>query len=816
LTTGDTQTAESADATPLRARVLLGEPLGLLDYTIPDSLVGTLTRGTPVLVPLGKRRTSAYVAELTRGPTPTGIALKEIAGVDLDRPALPPGLIDLLLFAADYYAVPPGEMLQAALPLSARPPATRYLLTAVGELATVAPELRDPDREILKLGQKHRRGFSVVAVERSLAITRRSALPRLKRLVERGYLTVRRHKGGPRELAAFIRTDADASRLSPRAKVATRLLGLIPRDTTIRAAELVAHERDAYKHLRTLEAAGFIRRVAETERKSLHAEPAVADTAPTPTGDQAAATAAILDAVLADRFQAFLLQGVTGSGKTEVYLRVIAQALARGKTALVLVPEIALTPQLSQRFRARFGEKCATFHSGLTPAERRDEWERVSTGEAVIGLGARSALFLPLKNLGVVIVDEEHETSFKQDETPRYHARDLAVVRAQRDRAVVVLGSATPSLESSANATQGRYTRLLLPRRVMERPMPAVEVVDLARSEKVGDDIFTRALAVVLERTIKAGEQAVLFLNRRGFSPYIYCRDCGHAFHCPDCAVTLTLHRRRGLLLCHYCGFTEPAPDICPKCVSHRLVGSGLGTERVESEIQALLGDVKTLRLDRDSVHNRADLERVLDRFARREAQVLIGTQMVAKGHDFPAVTMVGVVAADASLNFPDFRAAERTFQLLAQVAGRAGRGAIEGRVVVQAYETEHYAIRLASQHDFDGFVERELQSRRELGYPPFSHLALVRIESSSEARALAAAGEVADRLRAQVESSRLAAKILGPAPAPLSRLKGLWRVQVLVKAFKRQALRPLFVTLLKTAPRDVRQILDVDPLSML
>ena len=440
----------------------------------------------------------------------------------------------------------------------------------------------------------------------------------------------------------------------------------------------------------------------------------------------------------------------------------------------------------------------------------------MASGAATIGLGARSALFLPLRKLGVIVVDEEHETSFKQDETPRYHARDLAVVRAKRDKAVVILGSATPSLESSANATLGRYTRLLLPKRVKDRPMPDVEVVDLARSERVGEGVFTRSLAVALEATLRAGEQVVLFLNRRGFAPYIYCRDCGHTFRCPDCDVTLTLHKGRGLLLCHYCGFMEPAPDICPKCVGNRLVGFGLGTERVESEVRALMGDVSTLRLDRDSVHTRAELERVLACFGRREAQILIGTQMVAKGHDFPAVTLVGVLAADASLNFPDFRAAERTFQLLAQVAGRAGRGDARGRVVVQAYETEHYAIRMAAEHDFDGFVEKELSSRRELGYPPFSHLALVRIEGPSEAKALAAAEEVATRLRAQSEAERLPVKILGPAPAPLSRLKGLWRVQVLIKAFKRSALRPLLATLRKNRPQDVRQVLDVDPLSML
>ncbi|MBI5508854.1 MAG: primosomal protein N' [Deltaproteobacteria bacterium] len=816
---GDAPPAATVAAEPSTAgvaRLLLFEPVGLLDYRVPEALAGKLERGVAVKVPLGKRHTEAYVAALYDGPGPAGVALKEIDALSPDRPALPGALIDLVVFAADYYRVSPGELLQAALPAAVRPAAVYYRLTPAGELATAASDLSDGAHALLAFGQKHRKGFSLAAAEKSLGLTRRRAQSALKGLVGRGLFALRKKSSAPRQVTLVERTTKDAAELGPRAKSLGKLLQRLEPGRPVKVGDLVGEVPNLYRKLELLEQRGLIRKVREAERLAPHEFPEASPVPPLLTDDQKVAVEAITAAIGRGRYQAFVLHGVTGSGKTEVYLRVIERALALGKTALILVPEIALTPQLGARFRARFGDRVATFHSGLTPGERRDEWERVARGEAVIGLGARSALFLPLANIGVVVVDEEHETSFKQEESPRYHARDLAVVRAHHQGAVVVLGSATPSLESHANTVSGRYLKLGLPKRVLERPMPAVEIVDLARSEPVGDGVFTRPLATALEATLAAGEQAVLFLNRRGFAPYIYCRDCGHAFRCADCDVTLTLHQRRAVLLCHYCGFVEPAPDVCPKCLGHKLAGFGLGTERIESELHALFGDVRTLRLDRDVTRTRRQLETTLARFQAREAQVLIGTQMVAKGHDFPSVTLVGVIAADASLNFPDFRAAERTFQLLAQVSGRAGRGDSPGRVILQAYETEHYAVQAASHHDYEEFVSREMGHRRELGYPPFSHLALLRFESADEARALRAAETAAVRLRSRVDAEHLAAKILGPAPAPLSRLRGVWRIQVLIKALQRTALRPLFAALGDPRDAEVRQILDVDPLSML
>ncbi|MEE8408624.1 MAG: primosomal protein N', partial [Myxococcota bacterium] len=619
------------DARLRRARVVLSAPVGLLDYRIPPALAGDIALGVAVRVPLGKQQTSAYVVEIVDGPAPVGIKLRDIDRLDAERPRLPDNLIRLVLFAADYYRVTPGDMLTAALPAAGRRATIRYRITDDGSGAVDALKTRAPDRELLRLATRFPRGFTVAAVERDLNTTRRRGSARLKRLTDRGWLTRVTRSHGPRTATAYERVaGADPTALGARQKAARALFELVPTEGSMLASELAKKDRGAYGKLKTLEKAGLVRRIGVAQRLQPHAFDEVSDVPPVPTADQATAIDAICDAIDADRFQTFLVHGVTGSGKTEIYLRVIEHALAKGRSALVLVPEIALTPQLGARFRARFGDQVATFHSALTVAERRDEWDRVAEGKAVIGLGARSALFLPLSNLGVLVVDEEHETSFKQDESPRYNARDLAVVRGQHEKAVVVLGSATPSLESRTNANAERYAMLSLPTRVKSRPMPEVTAVDLARSERVGCGVFTERLATAVEETLSADRQVILFLNRRGFAPYIYCRDCGHAFRCPDCDVSLTLHRRRDALICHYCGFQAVTPDECPSCHSHKVISYGLGTERVEAEIAHLFGNVPTARLDRDTVRRRADLDRTLQRFACGDAKILVGTQMVA------------------------------------------------------------------------------------------------------------------------------------------------------------------------------------------
>lgn len=789
--------------------MIVNEPLNVLDYRIPEALTESVRAGVPVKVPLGKRTTRGYVAAVDRGPAPEGITLKDVREVDPERPEVPALLLDLILFAARYYHAPPGDILSAALPASARVASARYILTQDGEAAISSA--KKLDRELLELASRFPKGFTVAVCERDLGWSRRASTGRLKKHVDCGWLErMKKRREGPRRAIAYRAiTPAPDAKLSD---AGAELLAKIPSGQTLLASELAAHDRGAYRKLKTLEKHGFIERVEVEQRLTPHVAPENLETPLSATPTQQEAIKMLTAALDQNHFASFLLEGVTGSGKTEVYLRMIEHTLAAGRNALVLVPEIALTPQLGRRFRARFGDSVATFHSGLTTAERRDEWERVAAGKARIGLGARSALFLPMANVGAIIVDEEHETSFKQEETPRYNARDLAVVRARLEGAVAVLGSATPSLETHHNAANQRYTTIAMPTRVSSRPLPAVTRIDLKHEDRVGEGVFSKILHQSIEDNLSRGDQTVLFLNRRGFASNVSCDDCGHTFRCPSCDVSLTLHRRRDVLACHYCGYEERTVDECPSCHSHKLDSGGLGTERVQAEVENLLPGARIVRLDRDTVSTRTDLERALGRFASGEAKILIGTQMVAKGHDFPGVTLVGVLNADAGLNFPDFRASERTFQLLTQVSGRAGRGEKPGRVMVQTYDPEHYAVRWAAQHDYRSFAAEELEWRRELAYPPFTYLALMRFESQSESRALRVGASVAEALRDSSEPI----EVLGPAPSPIARIKGLWRFQLLIKGRDRQALHRA----LQKAPRfndpQTRQILDVDPISML
>jgi primosomal protein N' (replication factor Y) len=518
-------------------------------------------------------------------------------------------------------------------------------------------------------------------------------------------------------------------------------------------------------------------------------------------------------------YATFVLQGITGSGKTEVYLRLIAEARQRGRGALVLVPEIALTPQLAARFRARFGDDVAVLHSALPPGERRAAWRRLRAGEVGIALGARSAVFAPVRSLGVVVVDEEHDGSFKQEEGVRYHGRDLAVVRAQKAGAVVVLGSATPSLESYRNVLVGRFRRLMLPVRAnpaaAARPLPPVEILDLRQHPPDRGGLLSPPLAQAMAAALAAGEQVILFLNRRGFSTLLLCRACGHVMRCPHCAVSLTYHRGRDRLLCHYCARMEAVPAACPACRRPTLEGLGMGTEQVESMVSAQFPTARVARLDRDTADGRSGtLERLLRRVHDREVDVLVGTQMVTKGHDFEGVTLVGVLQPDQGMHLPDFRAAERTFQLLEQVSGRAGRGERPGRVIVQTYSPDHAAIESLRSHDYEGFVKGELARRQEAQYPPFSRMIAVRVDGPDENQVRAVATDAAVRARAAAGAT---VRVLGPAEAPLARLRGRVRWQVWLSGPDRASVSAVARAAGEAPlPRDVRLAIDVDPQSVL
>jgi len=518
-------------------------------------------------------------------------------------------------------------------------------------------------------------------------------------------------------------------------------------------------------------------------------------------------------------FSTVLLHGVTGSGKTEIYIQAAEYTLARGNTCLVLVPEIGLTPQLTERFASRFPDRVAVLHSSLTRKQRIDEWLRIFHGRAPVVVGTRSAVFAPLRNLKLIIVDEEHESTYKQEETPRYHARDTAIMRAQRVGATVVLGSATPSMESFRNAEKKKFEYVHITARVEDRPLPQVEIVNMREEAAVEGKqaIFSRRLLDAIGERLERKEQTMVLLNRRGFAAFLLCRHCGFTFQCTSCSVSMTYHRSVDRLLCHYCGLAKRPPNRCPECSSEYIYYVGQGTERIESELRELFPDARIGRIDRDTMKHVRDFERVFGGFRKGDIDILVGTQMIAKGHDFPLVTLVGVLAADAALSLPDFRAAERTFQLLTQVAGRSGRGDRPGEVVIQSFFPDHYTFQFACTQKFEEFYARESRYRKAMFYPPFTALAGILVTDRDKERASREARAITEFLGSVRED---AVRILGPAPAPLERVKKLHRYQLLIKAGSRPTLHRVLVALREHLDGKklgaTRVYVDVDPISLL
>ena len=525
--------------------------------------------------------------------------------------------------------------------------------------------------------------------------------------------------------------------------------------------------------------------------------------------------------LLADsrRFHVALVHGVTGSGKTEIYLRLSAAVRESGRRVLMLVPEIALTPAMVSQFRQAFGERVAVQHSGLSDGERHDQWQRIRRGDIDVVVGTRSAVFAPLEGVGLIIVDEEHDGSYKQDESPRYHGRDVAIVRGQRANALVVLGSATPSMESGYNASIGRYERIVLERRVLDRPLASVTIVDMREEfAAAGPDlVLSRALSDALAARLDRREQALVLLNRRGFATAVFCRQCAGTLDCPNCSVSLVVHgegtSRRAR--CHYCNYSARVPAVCPLCAGPYLDQAGFGTERVEVEVRRACPGARVARLDRDAIRRQGALTSLLGRFMSGEIDVLVGTQMIAKGHDFPRVTLVGVVSADVGLGLADFRASERTFQLLTQVVGRAGRGERPGEAIVQTLYPDHYSVQLACRQDYPAFFDRELDFRRKMHYPPMVSMINIIVRSRTFSGAMDDAAGIAQRLRGDAERSGL--RVLGPAPAPLGKLRGEYRAQLLIKGSHRKRMREALLTAIAARPELQRRVVvDVDPISVL
>jgi len=765
-----------------------------LTYSVPDSM--DVRIGQRVLVPLGTRRATGIV--LAAGPPlPPGIDAKPLIEVLDSEPVLSPELLTLGMWIAEYYLAPLGEVFRAMLPL--RPHSRKVRVVRVTEagrmkVREMADSLLQETRQSAELNLlKHVADHPGVTLE---ALRRKFDKPSpglIRRATEKRLLAVsitERERGTKKVMAVHLSgpLGGDSPKLSP---VARRILETLERGGEVNDhRELLKSARASLAHLKKLREQGLI----EFADPACEVESAdISEFRHTLTASQKHALEELNHGLDQREFSTVLLHGITASGKTEIYMRLVEHCLKAGRTALVLVPEIALTPAIHEQFRLRFGNGMAMLHSGLTEGQRHKAWWRARRGEARVVLGTRSAVFAPLENLGVIIVDEEHESSYKQDETPRYHGRDTAVVRARLSNALVVLGSATPSLESYANAENGKYHLLTLSERVGQRPLASVEIVDMREEfrETHTQVPISRRLREEVEAQLESGKQTMFLLNRRGYSWFLLCRSCGQTERCLNCSISLTYHRRENRLICHYCGYQASVPARCRSCDSEYLYYVGEGTEKLEQKLAEMFPTARVARLDRDAARRPGQYLKILSDFRDGKIDILVGTQMIAKGHDFPGVTLVGVVSADTSLSLPDFRAAEKTFQLLTQAAGRAGRGESPGRVLVQTFYPQHYAIRFAAEQDYSKFFNKELHFRKVMHYPPAAALADVVVEDKKlehAARMAALVGKFFESLG----DLRKGIRILGPGPAPLARIEGYYRIQFLLKASSRAKLNAL------------------------
>lgn len=794
-----------------------------LTYSVPDGL--DVRIGQRVLVPLGTRRATGIVLSAAP-PLPPGVEARPLIEALDSEPVLSPELLTLGMWIAEYYLSPLGEVFRAMLPLRPHSRKVRVVgLTEAGRkhLREMADSLLQETRQSAELNLlKHVADHPGAPLEALRRRFDKTSPGLVRQAIERRLLAVssaERERGTRKVMAVRLSgpLGGDPPKLSP---VARRIIEALERDGEVNDHRtLLKSARASLAHLKKLQEQGVIE----------FADPAPADSEAgglsefrhTLTASQKPALEELTHRLDRHEFSTVLLHGITASGKTEIYLRLVEHSLEAGRTALVLVPEIALTPAIHEQFRLRFGNLMAVLHSGLAEGERHEAWWRVRHGEARVVLGTRSAVFAPLENLGVIIVDEEHESSYKQDETPRYHGRDSAVVRARLGKALVVLGSATPSLESYANAEKGKYHLLTLSERVGRRPLASVEIVDMREEfrETHTQVPISRRLREEVEAQLESGKQTMFLLNRRGYSWFLLCRSCGQTERCVNCSISLTYHRRENRLVCHYCGYQAAVPARCLSCDSEYLYYVGEGTEKLEQKLAEIFPTARVARLDRDAARRPGQYLKILSDFRDGKIDILVGTQMIAKGHDFPGVTLVGIVSADTSLSLPDFRAAERTFQLLTQAAGRAGRGESPGRVLVQTFYPQHYAIRFAAEQDYNKFFSKELHFRKVMHYPPVAALADVVVGDKKLEHAARMAAEVG-KFFENLGDLRRGVRILGPSPAPLARIEGYYRIQFLLKASSRARLNAILRRLAEEC--DERGVpshaltIDMDPASLM
>lgn len=757
------------------AKIIVDVPLMQTDqpysYKIPKEFEGMLEVGMRVHVPFGKgnRLIQGIVLGLESQVDEEGVSqdLKDIAEVLDFSPVLTQEqlwLAEELRKSVFSYKI---SILKAMLP--------GFLNSSYDKILYPLEGLSQEDRESL-FGSEDSLAFS------SLDLGKQAEMMRLTRkgLLGLEYQAVDQKKVKTQSWYEVDLAQLEGVEISTRAKKKLELRDYLlshPESDSL-ASLLESYSRDQVNFFVEQGAVTIVQK--EVQRSAAYFEGVEASQPLELNPEQRQARDAVVSAIGSHQ-PPFLLQGITGSGKTEVYLQIIQGALDKGKTAILLVPEISLTPQMTERFIARFGDKVAILHSGLSNGEKYDEWRKVERGDAQVVVGARSAIFAPLKNLGVMIIDEEHEATYKQDSNPRYHAREVAILRAQYNQAALVLGSATPSLESRARAGKGVYQHLRLTQRANPlATIPEVQVIDFR--DYIGQNEtsnFTPPLLEAIQDRLAKKEQVVLMLNRRGYSSFVMCRECGTVDTCPNCDISLTLHMDTKTMNCHYCGFSKDIPQICPNCKSHSIRYYGTGTQKAYDELAELFPQAHILRMDVDTTRKKGSHQALLDKFGRGEADILLGTQMIAKGLDFPNVTLVGVLNADTALNLPDFRSSERTFQLLTQVAGRAGRAEKAGQVLIQSYNSQHYAIRFAKDQDYEGFYAYEMGIRRQLGYPPYYFTIGITLSHKKEEEVFKRAYEVMNILRSGLSET---SPILGPTPKPIARTHNLYHYQILIK----------------------------------
>ncbi|MFT3745763.1 MAG: primosomal protein N' [Pyrinomonadaceae bacterium] len=750
-------------AVPTYVEAALPVPLRrVFTYRIPEEMRSTIKLGARLVLPFGRRSVTGYAvglhAELPPDVDIDESKIKDVIELSDEEPLITPEILKLTQWTADYYSSFWGEMLKASLPAGIN-----------------SEKVRPKRRKAVRL-------VPSADFSRSTSIPDKPLTHQQQKIVD-----LLKANGGEMLFTDVLeQADTNASPLNTLAK----------------------------------------RGVVEVYVQDVMRDPLAGAALPSKdefelTPEQQAALDSITDALTdGETFKSFLLHGVTGSGKTEVYIRAMRFALDEGRSAMMLVPEIALTPVFSRRLRTVFGSEVAILHSNLSVGERFDEWRRIRRGDARIAIGTRSAVFAPLENIGLVIVDEEHDPSYRQHESPFYNARDVAVMRAHLAGAVVVLGSATPAMESFFNAQTGKYTYLQLPDRIGGRGLATAELIDMREVfKRFGKDVaLSPELLGAIKETHERGEQVIILLNRRGFSQFVLCRSCGETLKCPNCDITLTFHRGDNKLLCHYCNHREKSPKVCPHCESEYLYFVGEGTENIADQLIKKFPEMRIARVDRDTMAHKGEMEDVLLKFASGGLDMLVGTQMIAKGHDFPNVTLVGVISVDIGLGLPDLRSAERTFQLITQVAGRAGRGKKAGKVMIQTYYPDHYALRFAKDQDYLGFYNEEIKFRKRLAYPPFFVLASIMIKHRDHSYA----SKMANLLRRSLDTANRdrTARILGPAPASISRLKNEFRLQIILKGVSRRSLREILDIGLADAEQhgcDLRTVnVEIDPVNLM